>query len=134
MMKRKYQDFIIVPFPKMRRVLSVMLRSAQHKNMMHGLVEMDITKAHQYMREYKARTGVSLSITAFIVTCLAHAVDENKSVQAYRKGKNQLVLFEDVDVTIQVERKVVGQREPVPSISPARILSAEWAYISSSSA
>ena len=118
MMKRKYQDFIIVPFPKMRRVLSVMLRSAQHKNMMHGLVEMDITKAHQYMREYKARTGVSLSLTAFIVTCLAHAVDENKSVHAYRKGKNQLVLFEDVDVTIQVERKVVGQKEPAPSISP----------------
>ncbi len=117
MMKRKQQDFTIVPFPKMRRVLSAMLRSAQHKNMMHGLVEMDITKAHQYMREYKARTGVSLSLTAFIVTCLAHAVDENKSVQAYRKGKNQLVLFEDVDVTIQVERKVVGQKEPVSSIS-----------------
>ena len=116
-MKSKYQDYIVVPFPKMRRVLSVMLRSAQHKNMMHGLVEMDITKAHQYMREYNARTGVSLSLTAFIVTCLAHAVDENKSVQAYRKGKNQLVLFEDVDVTVQVERKVVGQMKPVPSLS-----------------
>ena len=47
MMKRKYQDFIIVPCPKMRRVLSAMLRSAQHTNMIHGLVEMDITKAHQ---------------------------------------------------------------------------------------
>jgi pyruvate/2-oxoglutarate dehydrogenase complex dihydrolipoamide acyltransferase (E2) component len=110
-MNTKHQDFEIVPFPKMRRVLSVMLRSAQRKNMMHGLVEMDITKAHKYMREYKARTGVSLSLTAFIVTCLAHAVDENKSVQAYRKGKNQLILFEDVNVIVQVERKVVGQKE-----------------------
>ncbi len=116
MMKRKQQDFKVVPFPKMRRVLSVMLRSAQRKNMMHGLVEMDITRAHQYIREYKARTGVSLSLTAFIVTCLAHAVDENKSVHAYRKGKSQLVLFEEVDVTVQVERKVVGQKEPAPSI------------------
>lgn len=119
-MRKRYQDFEIVPFPKMRRVLSVMLRSAQRKNMMHGLVEMDITKAHQYMREYKARTGVSLSLTAFIVTCLAHAVDENKAVQAYRKGKNQLVLFEDVDVTVQVERKVVGQKKPAESISSTK--------------
>ncbi|MGZ3610351.1 MAG: 2-oxo acid dehydrogenase subunit E2 [Ktedonobacteraceae bacterium] len=118
MMNRKYQDFTIVPFPKMRRVLSFMLRSAQRKNMMHGLVEMDITKAQQYMREYKARTGISLSLTAFIVTCLAHAVDENKSVQAYRKGKNQLVLFEDVDVTIQVERKIDDQKKRASSISP----------------
>jgi len=117
MMKRKHQDYTLVPFPKMRRVLSVMLNSVQRKHMMHGLVEMDITKAHQYMREYKARTGDSLSLTAFIVTCLARAVDENKSVQAYRKGKNQLVLFEDVDVTVQVERKVIGQNKPASSIS-----------------
>ena len=109
MKKRKHQDFKLVPFPKMRRVLSVMLGSVQRKHMMHGLVEMDITKVHQYLREYKARTGVSLSLTAFIVTCLAHAVDENKSVQAYRKGKNQLILFDDVDVTVQVERKEGGQ-------------------------
>jgi pyruvate/2-oxoglutarate dehydrogenase complex dihydrolipoamide acyltransferase (E2) component len=119
-MKRKHTDFKIVPFPRMRRVLSVMLRSAQRKNMMHGLVEMDITKAHQYMREYKARTGVSLSFTAFIVTCLAHAVDENKSVQAYRKGKNQLILFEDVDVTVQVELKKDVQKEHVALMSPTQ--------------
>ena len=115
MMKRKYQDFKLVPFPKMRRVLSIMLSSVQRKNMMHGLVEMDITKAHQYMRDYKARTGESLSLTAFIVTCLAHAVDENKSVQAYRKGKNQFILFNDVDVTVQVERKQGGQIKPATS-------------------
>lgn len=116
MMKTKHLDFTIASFPKMRRVLSVMLHSVQRKNMMHGLVEMDITKAHQYIREYKARTGVSLSLTAFIVTCLARAVDENKSVQAYRKGKNQLILFEDVDVTVQVERKVEGQMNPATSM------------------
>ena len=114
-MKRKYQDFKLVPFPKMRRVLSIMLSSVQRKNMMHGLVEMDITKAHQYMRDYKARTGESLSLTAYIVTCLAHAVDENKSVQAYRKGKNQFILFNDVDVTVQVERKQGGQIKPATS-------------------
>lgn len=117
MTKRKYQDFKLAPFPKMRRVLSVMLSSVQRKHMMHGLVEMDVTKAHQYMREYKARTGESLSLTAFIVTCLARAVDENKSVHAYRKGKNQLILFEDVDVTVQIERKVEGQIKPVPSLA-----------------
>ena len=107
-MKRNRHDYKLVLYPKMRRVLSAMLRTVQRKHMMHGLVEMDVTKAHQFMREYKARTGESLSLTAFIVTCLARAVDENKSVHAYRKGRNQLVLFDDVDVTVQVERKVAG--------------------------
>lgn len=121
-MKRNRHDYKLVPYPKMRRVLSAMLRTVQRKHMMHGLVEMDVTKAHQYMREYKARTGESLSFTAFIVTCLAHAVDENKSVHAYRKGRNQLVLFDDVDVTVQVERKAGGRKIPTPS-SPSTVSS-----------
>ncbi len=114
-MKRNRLDYKLVPYPKMRRVLSAMLRTVQRKHMMHGLVEMDVTKAHQYMREYKARTGESLSFTAFIVTCLARAVDENKSVHAYLKGRNQLVLYDDVDVTVQVERKGGGQKIPALS-------------------
>lgn len=118
-MKRNHHDYKLVPYPKMRRVLSVMLGTVQRKHMMHGLVEMDVTKAHQYMREYKARTGESLSFTAFIVTCLARAVDENKSVHAYRKGRNQLILFDDVDVSIQVERKVNNQKNPALSTPSA---------------
>ena len=114
-MKRNQHDYKIVPYPKIRRVLSAMLGTVQRKHMMHGLVEMDVTKAHQYMHEYKARTGESLSFTAFIVTCLAHAVDENKSVQAYRKGRNKLVIFDDVDVSIQVERRVDGQKKYAPA-------------------
>ncbi len=110
MLKNKQQDFKLLPYPKMRRVLSAMLSAVQHKHMMHGLVEMDVTKAHQYMREYKERTGESLSFTAFITTCLAHAIDENKSVQAYRKGKNKLMVFDDVDVTVQVMRNINGQK------------------------
>jgi pyruvate/2-oxoglutarate dehydrogenase complex dihydrolipoamide acyltransferase (E2) component len=114
-MKKNRHDFKLMPYPKMRRLLSTMLRTVQRKHMMHGLVEMDVTKAHQYMREYKTRTGESLSFTAFIVACLAHAVDENKSVHAYRKGSSQLVLFDDVDVTVQVERKADGQKKSVSS-------------------
>ncbi len=41
-----------------------------------------------------------MSFTAFIAACLGKAVDEDKSVQAYRKGRNQLVLFQDVDISI----------------------------------
>ncbi len=114
-MKRNHHEYKLAPFPKVRRVLSVMLSTVQRKHMMHGLVEMDISKPHRYIHEYKARTGESLSFTAFIATCLARAIDEDKYMHAYRKGRNQLVLFDDVDVAIQVERKVDNQKNPVPS-------------------
>jgi CubicO group peptidase (beta-lactamase class C family) len=58
---------------------------------------------------YRTRDSTSCP-TAFLIACLAKAVDEHKAVQAYRKGRNQLILFEDVDVNTQIEHEVEGGR------------------------
>jgi len=72
---------------------------------MYGLLEVDVTVAKQFIAEHKARTGEALSFTGFLVYCLACAVDENKEVQAYLKGHNQLVMFDDVNVGLMVEHQ-----------------------------
>jgi pyruvate/2-oxoglutarate dehydrogenase complex dihydrolipoamide acyltransferase (E2) component len=76
---------------------------------MYGLLEVDVTVARQFIAEYKARTGEALSFTGFLVFCLARAVDENKEVQAYLKGRGQLVMFDDVNVGLMVEHKAGGK-------------------------
>ena len=82
--------------------------------MMHSLIEVDVTMARAFLRDHKAKTGESLSFTAFLIACLAKAVDENKAVQALRKGSKNLVLFEDVDVYTLIERNVAGQKQIIP--------------------
>jgi pyruvate/2-oxoglutarate dehydrogenase complex dihydrolipoamide acyltransferase (E2) component len=113
MMNKKHNDYELVPYSKLRRVMAVTLHSAQRKPMIHGLLEVDVTRAREFLREHKAKTGESLSFTAFIITCLARAVDENKSVQACRKGSKHLVLFDDVDVASAIERDMAGQKQPI---------------------
>jgi pyruvate/2-oxoglutarate dehydrogenase complex dihydrolipoamide acyltransferase (E2) component len=113
-MKQKHADYRMAPFPKFRRFEAVMLRSIQRMPMIHGLLEVDVTKARMFLREHKAKTGETLSFTAFIITCLGKAVDENKAVQAYRKGRNRLILFEDVNVNTQIERELDGQKSAIP--------------------
>jgi pyruvate/2-oxoglutarate dehydrogenase complex dihydrolipoamide acyltransferase (E2) component len=93
-----------------------MLRALQRKPMMHFLIEVDVTRARQYIREYKAHTGETLSFTAFLIACLAQAVEEHKAVQAYRKGRKQLVLFDDVDVETQIERDTADQKPNITYI------------------
>jgi pyruvate/2-oxoglutarate dehydrogenase complex dihydrolipoamide acyltransferase (E2) component len=112
-MKKNHNDYKEVPYPKIRRVMAITLRSVQHKSMIHGLIDVDVTKAHKFLQDHKANTGESLSFTAFIITCLAQAVDENKSLQAYRKGSKHLVVFDDVDVATQIEREMAGQKQPI---------------------
>lgn len=48
--------------------------------------------------------------------CLARAVDEDKSVQAYLKGRRQLVIFDDVDVFMPVERELGGAHAAIPYV------------------
>jgi pyruvate/2-oxoglutarate dehydrogenase complex dihydrolipoamide acyltransferase (E2) component len=113
---KQQRDDQVIPYPKSRHFMEEAIRSTHHKPMMHGLLEVDVTKARAYLREVKAQTGASPSFTAFIIACLARAVDEHKYVHALRKGNRHLVLFGEVDVLTWVEREIGGQPQVLPCI------------------
>ena len=115
-MKHQHAASQVVPYPKMRRLEVLAYRSVQYKPMIHGLLEVDVTRARAFLREHKATTGESLSFTAFLTVCLAKAVDEHKAVQAYRKGSKHLIVFDEVDVYTPIERDVAGHSEIIPYI------------------
>jgi pyruvate/2-oxoglutarate dehydrogenase complex dihydrolipoamide acyltransferase (E2) component len=106
----------VIPYSRFRQWTAAAYRSVRHKPMIHGLIEVDATTARTYLRDHKAKTGESLSFTAFLTACLGRAVDEHKAVQGVRKGSKRLVIFDDVDVWIPVERDVAGQKLLVPHI------------------
>ena len=110
-MKQHNADYQVVPYPKHRRAEAVLYRSVQHKPMIHGLIEVDVTRARAFLREHQAKTGESLSFTAFLIACLGKAMDEHKAVQAFRKGSKHLILFEEVDVYTLIERDVAGHSQ-----------------------
>jgi len=115
-MDKKHDAFQLESFPATREGAIDLLREAQRKHMIHGLMEVDVTVPRSYLRQHKARTGETLSFTAFVVKCLAQAVDEDKQLHAYRRGKRQLVVFDEVDVNTMVEREIAGQRMGTPNI------------------
>jgi pyruvate/2-oxoglutarate dehydrogenase complex dihydrolipoamide acyltransferase (E2) component len=105
----------VIEYTKARRFLAEGVRSAR-KPLMHGLLEVDVTKTREYMRAVKARTGESPSFTAFIIACLGQAVAEHKKVHALWNGRNKLILFDDVDVLCWVEREIAGEPQVLPCI------------------
>ena len=115
-MKQQHIDEQVVPYPKIRRWTAVAYRSVQRKPMIHGLLEVDVTRARAVLRDHKAKTGESLSFTAFLTACLGKAVDEQKSVQALRKGSKRLIVFDDVDVYTPIEHEAAGQKQIMPHI------------------
>lgn len=96
----------VIDLPPGRRVWVNTLDLTWPEHTIYGLLEIDVTIARRIISDYKERTGETLSFAGFLTFCLARAVDEDKSIQAYRKGDKHLMMFDDVDVGLMVERKV----------------------------
>lgn len=109
-MNDKIGPYHVVDLPAGRRIWVNTLDLSWPAHAMYGLLEVDVTVARKLIAEHKARTGETLSFAGFLTFCLARAVDEDKTIQAYRKGDRQLVLFDDVNVGLMVERKVGEKR------------------------
>jgi pyruvate/2-oxoglutarate dehydrogenase complex dihydrolipoamide acyltransferase (E2) component len=104
-MNKKIGSYQIIDFPAERRAMPAYLELKSGRHSMYALLEADVTVARKFIEDYKAQTGEQLSFTGYLTFCLACAVDENKAVQACRKGSKQLVVFDDVDVGIMIELK-----------------------------
>jgi pyruvate/2-oxoglutarate dehydrogenase complex dihydrolipoamide acyltransferase (E2) component len=113
---RSPAGYRVEPFSNLRRQQIDWLELMHRQHTIHALLEVDVTDARRSIREYRSRTGQPLSLTAFIIGCVAQAIDADKRMHAYRQGRSRLVLFDEVDVAVPVERVLEGRALPVPFI------------------
>ena len=109
----KYQE---MPFPKTRELIIDVVEQGLLKHHVKVLLELDVTLARECLRFYKAKRGVSLSFTGWMAKCIAQAVSENPQVHALRHGHASMILFEDVDILITVQKTISGEEIPLPFI------------------
>ena len=105
--------FVVKPYPRSRRLVVDAARAGSRKHMIHGLVEFDVTEPRRLLRGHKARTGESLSFTAFVLHCVGAAVAEDRMIHAVRDWRGRLVLFDDVDVNTLIEIELEERRFPL---------------------
>ena len=100
------------PFPKMRNFILDIMEEGKRKNIVYITFQADVTKFNELMQSNKKNNGNSISLTSYITYCFSKTVNEQKHMHAIRKGK-KLVIFNDVDLSIIIERKVEGILQPV---------------------
>ena len=110
------KEYEQIPFPPIRKATVDLLSIAVHKHMVHGLIEVDVTRARDRMRQLRRDGQKVPSLTSFIVHCCARIVSKNPMLHAYRTLRNRLVLFSAVDVSLPIERYVGESLEVIPSI------------------
>lgn len=99
-----------------RRALAAGQELARKRHLMYGLVEADLTVPRQWLRVHRERTGEALSLTAYVVTCVARALAEFPDLNAFRRGRS-LVYLDEIRAAQEASGEAIaGQRwlERVP--------------------
>lgn len=112
----KETNYSVKEFPSSRQATFDVGYISMRKHHMKALIELDITDARRLIRDYRKQTKEKISFIAWILKCIAAAIVENKSVHALRKGKNKLIIFDDVDISIAVEKEFQGEKVPLPVV------------------
>lgn len=114
MTKEKIGSYRISEFPKARIPTLDFLALGDKNHYVMSLIEVDVTKGRHKIKEYEKRTGIKLSFTAWLLKCIGKAASEHKAVHSVMKGKKQIVYFDDVDISITVEKAVKDGKAPMP--------------------
>ena len=101
------------PFPMARQMYSDLMATAKRKNIIQWT-----GRGRRHRRASNAQgakvNGIDLSFTAFLICSVAQAVQEDRILHAYRRGR-QLLLFDDIDVNTRV-RNHLNDRQVMKSV------------------
>ena len=106
----------ISDFPKARIPTLDFLALGDNKHYVKGLIEFDVTEGRIKIREHEKNTGEKISFTAWFCKCIGQAASEFKEVHSMMMGKNKIIKFDDVDISITVEKTVKGNKSPMPLV------------------
>jgi pyruvate/2-oxoglutarate dehydrogenase complex dihydrolipoamide acyltransferase (E2) component len=105
-------NYCIKPFTKHRKNIRLITSEGWRKHSVHAFIEVDVTDARKKIRKLFEKTGEKYSFTGWICKCVAQTLCEYKDLNASRLGRRKIVVFDDVDIGIPVEKIVNG--EPMP--------------------
>lgn len=108
--------YVIKEFPSSRQSTFDVGYIGVRNHHMKALLELDVTFARERIKNYRNEKKEELSFTVWIIKCISQAIAENKSVHAIRKGKNKLVIFDDIDISVIVEKEINGEKVPLPVV------------------
>lgn len=117
----KNKGYRSIPLSFNRKAVRASASVTRKRNTFHSFTEVEMTEPRKRIRDHFEQTGEKLSLTAYIVACLAQAVKEQPGLNAFKRG-NRLFLLENVTISVLMERELKNESVPEPvAISDAQL-------------
>ena len=108
-------EYRMEAFPTSRLATIDIGVASQMKHHIKALIELDVTEARKMIYE-KKKQKQNISFNSWLIKCISKAVEEFQDIHGIRKGKRKIVIFEDIDISIMIEREIQGKKVPLPYV------------------
>lgn len=114
-MRKTNSNFKIIQFPKSRLATFDIGKIGNRKHHIAGLLEVDVTLARQKIARI-LKSGSKASFTSWMLKVIAETISADKGIHAINTGKRKQILFEEVDISLPIEKVVDGKRVPLVTV------------------
>jgi|GEM_PF-2634075 len=96
-----------------RQMVAASAAVGRESNTIHLMTEVDITGPRRLITEHREHTGERLSLTGYVVACLARTLAEFPRFNSFRRG-SRLIVLDDLTISVLFEREIDGENVPEP--------------------
>lgn len=109
-MTRKYRFQNIV---RTRIATFDMFDVGLRKHHISAMLEFDVTDSRAKLREQR-KNGISISFNAWLIKAIGSVLQKHPEASAYFYNKKKLIIFDDINVSMLVEKKLGAAKVPIP--------------------
>jgi pyruvate/2-oxoglutarate dehydrogenase complex dihydrolipoamide acyltransferase (E2) component len=109
------QQFTYKKIPRSRIATFDIFSIGLLKHHVSAILEFDVTDSRRKLQELR-RSGKDISFNAWLIKTISMVVDQHKEAAAYLYSKRRLIIFNDVNISILIEKKIGNDKVPIPMV------------------
>ena len=110
-----HKNYIFKSIPASRIATFDIFSVGLLKHHVSALLEFDVTESRRRLQELR-RKGHKISFNAWIIKAISMTLQNHPEASAYVYNKKKLIIFNDINISILVEKKINRQRVPIPVV------------------
>jgi len=114
--QRNMANYKIQEFPNSRIASMDACEIGRHKHHIAVLLEFDVTESRKKVREYSQSNPAKISFNAWLIHVIAQTIKKHETASSYLMGKKKLIIFNDINISVIVEKSLNGTKVPIPLV------------------
>jgi pyruvate/2-oxoglutarate dehydrogenase complex dihydrolipoamide acyltransferase (E2) component len=105
-----------INFPRTRIATLDVCEIGRKKHHMRAMLELDVTETRSLIKAYRNKTKNKISFTGWLIKTISKTIEEIPQIHAYLKTKSKAYIFNDIDISLAIEREYDGEMVPLPYV------------------